>query len=190
MEYLKGGELLTKIRMKKRFSEKEAAMVMKKLISAVNFMHYQGVVHRDLKPEVSKCNKMSLVLHFRLIIVFFIFSKTINIPYFKLQNVLYKSSDEDAELKIVDFGFARMKPSQLDDENEPSGMRTPCFTLQYAAPEVLDQAPLTKALASDRNDNLSLTNNNQSEAKISDGYNESCDLWSLGVILVRAYLFF
>ena len=53
MEYLKGGELLSKIRTKKRFSEKESAMVMKKLISAVNFMHYQGVVHRDLKPEVS-----------------------------------------------------------------------------------------------------------------------------------------
>ena len=53
MEYLKGGELLSKIRTKKRFPEKEAAMVMKKLISAVNFMHYQGVVHRDLKPEVS-----------------------------------------------------------------------------------------------------------------------------------------
>ena len=95
--------------------------------------------------------------------------------------------DEEAELKIVDFGFARMKPNPLDDESEPSGMRTPCFTLQYAAPEVLDQAPITKALASDRNDNVSLTNNNQSEAKISDGYNESCDLWSLGVILVRIH---
>ena len=53
MEYLKGGELLTKIRLKKKFSEKEAATIMKKLISAVNFMHFQGVVHRDLKPEVS-----------------------------------------------------------------------------------------------------------------------------------------
>ena len=54
MEYLKGGELLTKIRLKKKFSEKEAATIMKKLISAVNFMHFQGVVHRDLKPEVRK----------------------------------------------------------------------------------------------------------------------------------------
>ena len=52
MEYLKGGELLSRIRLQKKFSEKEAAMILKKLISAVNFMHYQGVVHRDLKPEV------------------------------------------------------------------------------------------------------------------------------------------
>lgn len=36
-------------------------------------------------------------------------------------------------------------------------MQTPCFTLQYAAPELLAQ----------------------------QGYDESCDLWSLGVILVR-----
>ena len=52
MEYLKGGELLSRIRKKKRFCEAEAAKIMKKLISAVHFMHYQGVVHRDLKPEV------------------------------------------------------------------------------------------------------------------------------------------
>ena len=53
MEYLKGGELTSKIRLMKKFSEKDAATIMKKLISAVNFMHYQGVVHRDLKPEVA-----------------------------------------------------------------------------------------------------------------------------------------
>ena len=52
MEYLKGGELLQRIRKKKRFSEVEAAKIMKKLVSVVHFMHYKGVVHRDLKPEV------------------------------------------------------------------------------------------------------------------------------------------
>ena len=52
MEYLKGGELLQRIRRKKKFTEMDSARIMKKLISAVNFMHYQGVVHRDLKPEV------------------------------------------------------------------------------------------------------------------------------------------
>uniref|UniRef100_A0AAR2KL98 Ribosomal protein S6 kinase n=1 Tax=Pygocentrus nattereri TaxID=42514 RepID=A0AAR2KL98_PYGNA len=52
-------------------------------------------------------------------------------------------------IKIIDFGFARLKPpdNQL--------LKTPCFTLQYAAPEILTY----------------------------DGYDESCDLWSLGVIL-------
>ena len=95
--------------------------------------------------------------------------------------MLFTSEDDDAELKVVDFGFARMKPNPLDDETESSGMKTPCFTLQYAAPEVLDQAPITKALINDKNDNVSLP---CSDAQ-RDGYNESCDLWSLGVILVR-----
>ena len=62
MEYLKGGELLSRIRKKKRFSEAEAAKIMKKLISAVHFMHYQGVVHRDLKPEV--CVTLIVTLFF------------------------------------------------------------------------------------------------------------------------------
>lgn len=50
----------------------------------------------------------------------------------------------------MDFGFAQLK-------KEGVSLHTPCFTLQYAAPEVLNQE--------------------------GDGYDESCDLWSLGVIL-------
>ena len=44
-------------------------------------------------------------------------------------------------------------------------MKTPCFTLHYAAPEVLRQA-----------------------LDGEQGYDESCDLWSLGVILVRIFI--
>ncbi|XP_015424465.1 PREDICTED: ribosomal protein S6 kinase alpha-4 [Myotis davidii] len=55
---------------------------------------------------------------------------------------------------IIDFGFARLRPQS------PAGpMQTPCFTLQYAAPELLAQ----------------------------QGYDESCDLWSLGVILTATF---
>lgn len=54
-------------------------------------------------------------------------------------------------MKIIDFGFARLRP-----QSPAEPMQTPCFTLQYAAPELLAQ----------------------------QGYDESCDLWSLGVILV------
>ena len=58
MEYLKGGELLQRIRRKKKFPEADAAKIMKKLVSVVQFMHYKGVVHRDLKPEVGKILKV------------------------------------------------------------------------------------------------------------------------------------
>ena len=70
MEYLKGGELLSRIRKKKRFSEAEAAKIMKKLISAVHFMHYQGVVHRDLKPEVCHKNKKKFKSRELLLLIF------------------------------------------------------------------------------------------------------------------------
>ena len=52
LELLRGGELLERIRKKKNFSEVEASNIMRKLASAVEFMHNRGVVHRDLKPEV------------------------------------------------------------------------------------------------------------------------------------------
>ncbi|XP_077477863.1 ribosomal protein S6 kinase alpha-5 isoform X1 [Stigmatopora argus] len=67
----------------------------------------------------------------------------------KPENLIFTDESESSEIKIIDFGFARLKPpdNQL--------LKTPCFTLQYAAPEILKY----------------------------DGYDESCDLWSLGVIL-------
>ncbi|XP_039625304.1 ribosomal protein S6 kinase alpha-4 [Polypterus senegalus] len=115
MELLKGGELLERIKKKKHFSEAEASQIMRKLVSAVSFMHDAGVVHRDLKPE----------------------------------NLLFADVSEEAPIKVIDFGFARLRPP----DNAP--MQTPCFTLQYAAPELFRES----------------------------GYDEACDLWSLGVIL-------
>ncbi|XP_063920570.1 ribosomal protein S6 kinase alpha-5-like isoform X2 [Zophobas morio] len=116
LEYLKGGELFERIRKKSRFTESEASGILRKLVSAVSFMHSRGVVHRDLKPE----------------------------------NLVFTSEDDDAEIKVIDFGFARLK-------QEKESLHTPCFTLHYAAPEVLKGDP--------------------------EGYDENCDLWSLGVIL-------
>lgn len=114
--FVTGGELLDRIRKKSKFTESEASAILRKLVSAVSFMHSRGVVHRDLKPE----------------------------------NLLFTTSDDNAEIKVVDFGFARLK-------QEKEVLHTPCFTLHYAAPEVLNGDP--------------------------QGYDENCDLWSLGVIL-------
>jgi serine/threonine protein kinase len=52
LELLRGGELLDRIRKKGRYTESEARRIMRKLISALNYMQSRGVVHRDLKPEV------------------------------------------------------------------------------------------------------------------------------------------
>ncbi|KAL3284975.1 hypothetical protein HHI36_019104 [Cryptolaemus montrouzieri] len=68
----------------------------------------------------------------------------------KPENLVFTSLEDNSTIKIIDFGFARLK-----QEEEP--LHTPCFTLHYAAPEVLRGDPA--------------------------GYDENCDLWSLGVIL-------
>ena len=72
----------------------------------------------------------------------------------KPENIIFESEDALAKLRLVDFGFARLLPNSVEQ------LSTPCYTLQYAAPEVIeleDELPQ---------------------------YNQSCDLWSLGVVLV------
>jgi len=46
-----GGELFDRIVEKGSYSEKDAADLIKQVLSAVAYMHEEGVVHRDLKPE-------------------------------------------------------------------------------------------------------------------------------------------
>ncbi|GLJ24231.1 hypothetical protein SUGI_0462070 [Cryptomeria japonica] len=51
MELCAGGDLFDKIVEKKTFGEKEAAVLMKSLMEAVDYCHRKGVAHRDLKPD-------------------------------------------------------------------------------------------------------------------------------------------
>ncbi|CAJ0949131.1 unnamed protein product, partial [Mesorhabditis belari] len=127
MELLSGQELLMRIRRLEKFTESEAAIIMKQLVAAVSFLHSKRIVHRDLKPE----------------------------------NILFESEDKDAKLRLVDFGFARLLPNSVEQQLKAQPLRklTPCYSLQYAAPEVLDIGDTLPE------------------------YNEQCDLWSLGVVL-------
>lgn len=75
----------------------------------------------------------------------------------KPENILLTSSRiSEAKVKVVDFGFARRAP----ECEERQRMMTPCFSLPYAAPEVVSRARSCTA----------------------PGYGPQCDLWSLGVI--------
>ncbi|XP_068676461.1 MAP kinase-interacting serine/threonine-protein kinase 1-like isoform X2 [Montipora foliosa] len=54
-EKMRGGPLLKHIEKKKVFTEREAALVVKDIVSALDFLHKKGIAHRDLKPENILC---------------------------------------------------------------------------------------------------------------------------------------
>jgi len=51
MELVTGGELFDKIVEKGSYTESDAATLVRKIVSAVAYLHSQNIVHRDLKPE-------------------------------------------------------------------------------------------------------------------------------------------
>jgi len=51
MELVTGGELFDKIVEKTQYTERNAAGLVNKMLSAVEYLHENNIAHRDLKPE-------------------------------------------------------------------------------------------------------------------------------------------
>lgn len=57
-----------------KYSEEDAKDVMVQILNVVAFCHLQGVVHRDLKPEVNIFLKLALQI--RMLVTFYLKKKT------------------------------------------------------------------------------------------------------------------
>ena len=52
MERMRGGDVFDRLLRLTRYSEADAQVLAKRLVSAVAYFHKEGIVHRDLKPQV------------------------------------------------------------------------------------------------------------------------------------------
>lgn len=120
-ELCRGGELFELIS-EKKFEDKEAGVILKQLVSAINYMHEArviedtdetySIVHRDLKPE----------------------------------NILLTDAEDNMpEVKLIDFGTAKKFKwyKEFVDENGapvdyPIGLKEKVGTLNYMAPEIIN----------------------------------------------------
>mmetsp|Transcript_3864 Transcript_3864/g.9453 ORF Transcript_3864/g.9453 Transcript_3864/m.9453 type:complete len:549 (-) Transcript_3864:106-1752(-) len=91
-----GGELFDRVLNKGAYTEADAATMVKRLLSAIKYLHDKGIVHRDLKPE----------------------------------NLLLASKDNDLDIRIADFGLARVVGSN-------TLIQSVVGSPNYVAPEVL-----------------------------------------------------
>jgi len=60
MELIEGGNLLDKIIDCNKFNEDHACFIVHQIMLAVNYMHLQNVMHRDLKLENIMCRSKDL----------------------------------------------------------------------------------------------------------------------------------
>ncbi len=108
-----GGELFDRICEYGKFTEKDASQTIKQVLEAVDYLHYNNVVHRGKLPL--KMVKVTCLSYIDL----------------KPENLLYLTKDANSQLVLADFGIAKM----LDSKD--AMLNTMAGSFGYAAPEIM-----------------------------------------------------
>ncbi|KJE91462.1 ribosomal protein S6 kinase alpha-5 [Capsaspora owczarzaki ATCC 30864] len=151
-----------------RFDSSTHAFIVLELMQGGELL--DRIKQRTCLSELTVCN----IVRKLVVAINYMHSQRIVHRDLKPENLLFVSNDEDSEVKIVDFGYAKITDNQRF-------MTTPVFTLQYAAPEILNVHDRGLRLAKAQAPGISAQPWSQ-RAQSEDGYDESCDFWSLGVI--------
>jgi len=136
LELVPGGELFHQIVRLTYFSEDLARYVIIQVAEAIKYLHEEaGVVHRDIKPE-------NLLFY--------------PIPFIPSKKRVFRKGDDEAEkqdeglfipgkgagtigtVKLADFGLSKI----IWDQNT----KTPCGTVGYTAPEIVNDQRYSKAV--------------------------------------------
>lgn len=186
VDFVPGGELFDRILKKKFYTEREACIVLKSLLSAVAFLHQRNIVHRDIKPE----------------------------------NILLASLDNDTDIRLSDFGLAKifdamderaLSPSQQKRFSNLSGMELvesygSDTYINKSKDSVVDEYVIPspkignhKQLHKDAGSSGSIYNSGSGRQRTYTtlgtdyyvapevlrgiGYGKQVDLWSVGVVL-------
>lgn len=116
-ELMRGGELFDKIRLEKSLSERESAKIMFVIIKTIEQLHRNSIGKLPVRNSPPNCVDLRVV-HRDL----------------QPRNIMYLDENrQPSSLRIVDFGFAKQQ------RTENGLLMTPCFTKEYAAPEVLSR---------------------------------------------------
>ena len=120
LELATGGSLLDRVLGDGKFSEKDAALIVRQITEAIGFLHSQGVVHRDLKPA-------NLLLRDTT-------SFCVKVTDFGLS----KAFAEPKAAHAPGLGHQRSGPLTSSARDHQLLMQTACGSRAYAAPEVLN----------------------------------------------------
>lgn len=104
LELCDGGDLYTR----SPYSEYQAAHILAQVLSAINYMHSHGVVHRCV----------AIVMAVKSDARFTTTDDSLGPRDVKFENIMFENQKIDAEVKIIDFGLSKKflgRPSYMTE---------------------------------------------------------------------------